>query len=180
MPQKQTRKANKKDYTRKANKKDYKLFLRKLKKKDIKLLFKDTYLAVIKNSCGSIMWSNNYALVKGTKYDLVDNGDLSCAFFVSSILKMFDLISGLHITTKGLEKDLIKSGWHRITVSSYMPSGSVLIWESKGGYKHSGFYFGQKRAISIWTYHNFPIIHHWTYNNSRKIIRAYYHSRIKN
>jgi hypothetical protein len=162
----------------------------KHKKVLVKTLLKDTYLAIIKNACGSVIWSNYYALVNGKKEDIVHDGATSCAFFVSSILKTFDLIKKLHLTVKGTEKDLKESGWQRIKVSSKMPKGSIIIWERKLSvdkqlkkqerHNHIGFYIGDEKAVSIWTYHNFPVIHHWTYNKSRKIIRVYWNKQIKN
>jgi len=162
----------------------------KPKKLSVKTLFKDTYLAIIKNACGSVMWSNCYALVNGEKKDIVQDGELSCAFFVASILKVFDFIQTLHFTVKGTEKDLKKSGWERISISSKMPKSSIIIWEKKllpdkqlrklGKHIHIGFYIGDKKAVSLWAYHNFPVIHHWTYNKSRKIIRVYWNKQIKN
>ncbi len=139
----------------------------------VKLLKRETYLAMIKNSAGSRLWRNNYALVNGRREDIVHNGNTSCAFFVSSVLKIFSLIKDIHLTVKGLEKDLNASGWKEVPISSTIPQGSILIWDKQKGHYHSGFYIGNKKAISIWTYHSFPIIHHWTYRGSRKIIRAY-------
>jgi len=160
------------------------------KKLSIKLLKKDTYLAMITNACGSTMWANNYALVNGKKEDIVSNGATSCAFFVCSILKIFDLIKEMHVTVLGTEKDLKESGWKSIPISSKMPIGSVIIWESKKSWHvvlkkyvnhyHIGFYLGKEKAISIGSpYNNFPVIHHWTYNNTKKIIKAYWNPKIQ-
>ncbi len=148
------------------------------KNTEIKLLKRDTYLAMIKNSCGSLLWCNNYALVNGKKRDIVHNGSTSCAFFVSSILKTFDLIKGVHVTVKGTEKDLRKSQWKEILVIPKIAPGSILVWKEQKGHSHIGFYMGNQKAISIWIYHNFPIIHHWTYNGKRKIIRAYWNKEL--
>ena len=147
---------------------------RKTKKPAIQLLKKDTYLVMIQNAAGSQLWKNSYALVNDKKTDIVHNGNTSYAFFVSSILKLFNLIQDIHLTVRGLEKDLQKSGWRSIPISPKMPKGSVLIWEKQGGHLHTGFYIGNKKAVSIWVYHNFPIIHSWnTYSKSREIIRVY-------
>lgn len=156
----------------------------------IHLLTKDTYLAMIKNACGSVMWSNSYALINGKKEDIVHNGVTSCAFFATSILKIFNLIKELHLTVKGAEKDLKQSGWQRISISPKIPAGSILIWEKKrpldagikryGSHYHIGFYLGKEKAVSIWAYHNFPVIHHWTYSDTRKVLRAYWNPQIKN
>ena len=162
----------------------------KIKKLSVKTLLKDSYLAIINNSCGSIIWSNYYTLVNGKREDIVHDGLASCAFFVSSILKLLNLIEGLHLTVGGTEKDLKKSGWERISISPKMPKGSVLIWEKKlladkqikkrEKHYHIGFYIGYEKAVSIWSYSKYPTIHHWTYNETRKIIRAYWNPKIKN
>jgi len=162
----------------------------KPKKLSVKTLLRDTYLAMIKNACGSVIWRNYYALVNGKREDMLHNGATSCTFFVSSILKIFNLIKELHLTVKGMEKDLKESEWQIIKVSSKMPVGSVVIWEKKspvdkilrkrGEHYHIGFYIGDEKAVSLWAYHNFPVIHHWTYNGTRKIIRVYWNKQIKN
>ena len=152
--------------------------------KPSKLLMKDTYLQMIINASGSSLWLNNYGIVNGKKADLVANGSLSCAFFVTSILKMFDLIRNLHLTVEGTEKDLIKSGWQEIRISKNMPEGAILIWEkqktldSNTFHLHIGFYLGEEKAISNSEVNRFPIIHHYTYYNTRQIIKAYYHKKL--
>ena len=60
------------------------------KQKVIPILF-DTYIVVIKNSVGSNIFRNSYAKVNGKKKDILKNGKVSCAFFVSSILALFPL-----------------------------------------------------------------------------------------
>ena len=162
----------------------------KPKKLSVKTLLRDSYLVIINNSCGSVIWSNYYALVNGKREDIVHDGLASCAFFASSILKLFDLIEGLHLTVNGTEKDLKKSGWERISISPKMPKGSVLIWGKKlladkqvkkrEKHFHIGFYIGYEKAVSIWSYSKYPTIHHWTYNGTRKIIRVYWNKQIKN
>ncbi|MDD5760591.1 MAG: hypothetical protein PHF45_00820 [Candidatus Pacebacteria bacterium] len=152
----------------------------KKQKMSLKLLTKDNYLSMIENACGAKIWANAYCLVNGRKEDILYNGSVSCAYFVSSILKLFNFIKELHLTVKGTEKDLRESGWEKIYVSSKIPRGSVLIWAKKGQHSHIGFYIGKERAISLWSYHNFPVIHHWTYKGKRKIIRAYWNPKIKN
>ncbi|MGB9763354.1 MAG: hypothetical protein ACPLW7_05125 [Minisyncoccia bacterium] len=154
----------------------------------IKLYKKDTYLKMIINSCGAKIWRNNYGMINNKKIDLVENGALSCAFFVTSILKIFDLISFLHLTVEGAEKDLIENNWKSIKISRNMPRGTVIIWEKQendgkdkkqlGGHLHIGFYLGNGKAVSNSTKNGYPIIHHWTYQNSRKIIKAYYNKKL--
>lgn len=132
----------------------------------------DSYLAVIKNSIGSNLFRNYYAEVNGVKTDIIKNGELSCAFFVSSVLILFKLIKeGLHMTVDGTVRDMKQSGWQTIEESKI---GSVLVWEaldfgSGGIHKHIGFYVGNDQAISTNYKLGQPAIHQWTFNDKRKI-----------
>jgi len=145
------------------------------KEKVIPILF-DTYIAVIKNSVGSKMFRNSYAKINGPsaragkKTDILQNGNLSCAFFVSSILVLFKLIKEIHATVDGTVKDLERSGCQKITKPKI---GSVIVWEkidfgNKDFYKHIGFYIGNNKAISTNSFKKGqPTVHHWTYGIKR-------------
>lgn len=136
-------------------------------------LVKDTYLAVIKNSVGSKTWRNFYAKVNNQKTDIMKDGDLSCAYFVSSVLKLFNLIIEIHGTVDGTIRDLEKTGWRKIKDPKV---GSVLVWEAKEGknnenHKHIGFYLGDDVAISNSSKSGKIAEHHFTFGtkNSRPI-----------
>ncbi len=139
------------------------------KEKVIPILF-DTYIAIIKNSVGSKIFRNSYAKVNGKKKDILRNGKLSCAFFVSSILALFPLFGLIkyppHGTVDGTIRDLEESGWEKIKNPKV---GSILVWEkidygNKNFHKHIGFYIGGSKAISTSNVkHGKPTIHHWTY-----------------
>jgi len=129
-----------------------------------------TYLSIIKNIAGSKSFRHLYAKVGGKKTDILKNGRLSCAFFVSSILKIFGQIKNLHATVAGTEKDLKSSGWHKIKI---LKEGSVIIWEKINNHSHIGFYLGDNKAISNDSKSRAPEIHHYAYNGKRKIISVY-------
>lgn len=139
------------------------------KQKVIPILF-DTYIAIIKNSVGSKMFRNSYAKINGKKTDILKNGMLSCAFFVSSILVLFKLIREIHGTVDGTVRDLEQSGWKKIAKPKV---GSVIVWEkidfgNKNFHKHIGFYIGNNKAISTNSFKKGqPVIHHWTYEIKR-------------
>ncbi len=132
-----------------------------------KILFFDTYLAVINNSVGANMFRNFYMEVDGKKFDATKNGIVSCAFFVSNLLNMFKalgLIDGPHATVKSTVADMLKNGWKEI----FEPrSGAVLVWEEKeshgGRNKHIGFYVGNDLAVSNDADGGSPDFHHWTF-----------------
>jgi len=139
-------------------------------KSKIELLLYDTYLAFIKNSVGSKSFRNLYLLQDNRKIDALNNGQFSCAVFVSWVLRIFYLIKEGHATVEGLMEDLKKSGWYEIKKPKI---GSILVWEEiflNGTLnRHMGFYVGNKKAISNSRNKKTPVKHHWTFNGKRKV-----------
>jgi hypothetical protein len=136
-----------------------------VKKAPVVILKKESYLAMINNAVGTNIFRNLYALVDGEKNDIVENGDLSCAFFVSSILHQFHLITSPHATVSGLERDLKNSGWK---VTGEYHQGDVIIWEPKIQnnneiHTHAGFFIGEDQAISNSCENKTPQKHHFTF-----------------
>jgi hypothetical protein len=140
-------------------------------------LIYDSYLAMIKNSVGTKMFRNLYLEKKNQRIDITNRGSLSCAFFVSNILLIFDLISSGHATVEATTKDMKRNGWKRISQKEAKP-GDIIIWEKKKDingrlHLHNGFYIGNKKAISNDSNKGVPIIHNWDYNNKRRIVAIY-------
>lgn len=140
-------------------------------KSKVELILYDTYLAFIKNSVGSKIFRNSYAKVNGKKVDILHNGKLSCAVYVSSLLVLFKLIKEPHAVVDSTVKDLLASNWKIVKEPK---AGSILVWgEVDFGdnekHKHIGFYLGNKKALSNRTELGYPVKHHWTYGGKRKI-----------
>jgi hypothetical protein len=142
-----------------------------------RILLYESYLRMIENSVGTKMFRNLYLEHGDRKIDVTENGDLSCAFFVSNVLLIWGLISEGHATIKGTIKDMKKNGWKEVSPGKIRP-GDVIVWgEKKSGKRrirsHVGFYVGDEKTIS----HSDGIkainCHHWTYNNKRKITAVY-------
>ncbi|MBI2482087.1 MAG: hypothetical protein HYV76_00765 [Candidatus Vogelbacteria bacterium] len=149
----------------------------------IKPLLFETYLVMIKNAVGTKMFQSGFAEVDGVKTEITKSGDLSCAFFVSSFLKIFDLIDGIHVTVDGTTRALEQADWQK---TKELKPGSVLIWESqideKGeNHKHIGFYLGDDQAISNDSKSGTPVIHNVIFNNAkpRYIITIYWSDKLK-
>ncbi len=156
-------------------------------KAKFKILDYQNYCQMIKNSQGSQMFRHLYVLKNGKKRDILKNGQLSCAYYVSSILKIFDLISQPHATVKGAIKDMLKNGWRP---TKKLKSGNVLVWQEKKcvngrAHQHLGFYLGDSKAIRNKHERGVPIIHHFTYGQTktgqprRKIIQILAHKFIE-
>ena len=133
------------------------------------------------------MFRHLYVLDDKKVKDILKNGRLSCAYYVSMVLKMFDLISQPHATVKGALRDMQKNGWR--TTRQFKP-GNVLVWEEKKfsdgeTHQHLGFYLGKDKAISNSDQKSVPLVHHLTYGQTkdgqpkRKIIQMLTHRLIK-
>ena len=116
------------------------------------ILQRKSYLALIKNSPGTQMFRSVIGLYKGKERDILNDGDLSCAYFVSSVLKLFDLVSGKHLTVSGTISDMREHGWTRLSDGDVRP-GAVILWKPKRGsdgkdHPHVGFALGKGKAVS--------------------------------
>ena len=142
-------------------------------------LIRESILAFVKNSVGSNMFRNLYAEVNGERKDILEDGRISCAAFVSAILLQFGLIKKGHATVDGTIGDMEDSGWIKIDKPK---EGCVLLWEPMeidgSVNKHIGFYINNDQAISNSFEKRTPQIHHWTYNDKRKITAMYWHNKL--
>lgn len=119
------------------------------------------------------MFRELYLKQDGKIFNAMEDGDLSCAFYVSSLLKIFNLIKDVHGTVSGTVKDIEDSGWIKVATPS---PGDVLIWEADEKselHKHIGFYVGKNIAISNSSTKKRVIKHNWTYGETRKFEAIY-------
>lgn len=140
----------------------------------------DTYLTAIKNSVNSNIFRNLYVEIDGLEKDITENGNLSCALFVSSLLLIFKLIKDPHATVDGTVRDLKESGWTEITEPKI---GCVLVWGKvdfgeNNFHKHIGFYVGEKIAISNNSEKGFPTEHNFEFYGQRKIEFMLWHPKL--
>lgn len=157
-----------------------------MEQKSIKLLPAESYLAFIKNSIGSNCFRNLFALVDGEKKDILRDGELSCAYFVSAVLTIFKIIDRPHTTVAGLVKTLSEStSWRKISLGDKLISGDVIVWEklldeNNEWHEHVGFYVGNDQAVSNSSEDKTPILHHFTYGeekggSKRKLVAVFHY-----
>lgn len=140
-----------------------------------------SYLAAIRNSVGSHMFRHLYAVdEQGNRSDILQNGRLSCAYYVAFILYHFQLIKQPHATVTSTVKDIEGHGW---TVVDSPEVGDVLLWEPSiehvegESHEHLGFYIGDERAVSNSSTSGEIVEHDWTFgvdnegNPNRKITK---------
>lgn len=133
-----------------------------LKEEGYPLALLPTYLAMIDNSRWSRQYSRLYVETPGGPTDVIGDGDLACALFVSSILHIFDLIEGgVHTTVSETVSDLETSGWYRIEEAR---PGCVIVWAAKACtdglmHRHIGFCLSDGVAVSNSSRTKCPIAH---------------------
>lgn len=145
-----------------------------------KILTKDNYLQMIKNSVGTSLFKNFYAEVDGVKKDIAENGNLSCALYVSNILLINKLIGEGHANVKSTIVDMKKSGWQEI---SELKLGAVLYWEAvdfgaTGMHEHIGFYIGNNTAVSNNSNTGSISVHSHDFDGTRKIKNIFWHEKL--
>lgn len=140
------------------------------------LLTHKNYFIAIKKSVGTQIFQNVFAEINGEEKDITQDGELSCAYFVSSILMMFHLIDinkAPHSTISGAIKNMEKSGWKNISADN-LEEGDVIVWNKiidvdDEEHQHIGFYIGKSLAVSNSSKKRIPDEHHYTYNGKRGI-----------
>ena len=104
----------------------------------------------------------------GKKINLTKGGDLSCDLFVSSILKLFDIIPNIHLTVGSVVADLLKHQAKEVSIHK-ISSGDIIVWTEKNKHQHIGFYVGNFQAISNDSKLKKISKHHYTFNGKRPI-----------
>lgn len=151
-----------------------------------KLDFLSSYIAMIESSVGANLFRHRYYHIGGQSLDVLEDGDLSCAMYVSSILYLSKLIGNLHTTVNGTIEDIEASGWFKI---SEPRKGAIMLWGFKkkddgtqGKHRHVGFYIDPESAISNDSTTRVVARHHPTYGtfengeSCRDIQAFYWHS----
>jgi len=160
----------------------------------IEYLFKKNYLTMIKNAAKgqNFMFRNFFIVQDGIEKDASEDGGISCAVFVSSILYLHNSlleflkkpywIKFTHANVPSTTKDMLECGWYEI---NGLRPGAVIIWEKRLGrddnmwHEHNGFCISDIEAISNDSKGTgFPWKHHITYNGTRKIEKIYWHDNL--
>ena len=153
----------------------------------MKLLKHRNFSSYIEGSVGSNAYRHIFVCDdNGEERDIVEDGQLSCAYFASSAMLVAGLIKSVHATVASTLKDMEVSGWVR--VSEPRP-GCVILWasdlEAGAQHAHVGFYVGNDEAISNSTSERVPRRHHVTYGVNddgtpkRPIVSYWWHSDLE-
>lgn len=121
-----------------------------IEEEEYPLALRESLLSVIEGSIGTSMFRTLYRATDDGPDDVIDDGDLGCAFYASGILSMFELIGrGVHTTVKVTLEDMLESGWVEVEAPEAL---AVVLWGEKMGddnrpHYHIGFCVNTTEAI---------------------------------
>jgi len=138
---------------------------------------KKSLLETIKGSTGSRMFRHLYIIEKDHSEDILKDGEVACAFYVTSILKLYNLIDEIHTTVNGALKALKKSQWKKVSLID-MRAGDILVWDHEGVHAHIGFAISHNRAISNSSTKHTPVRHSFDFAGTREVITVLRHELI--
>lgn len=102
-----------------------------LKEEEYPLALRESLLAVLEGSLGTAMFRTLYRTLDSGPEDVINDGDLGCAFYVSTILSMFELIAhGVHTTVQVTLEDMEESGWQKVETPEPL---AIVLWGEKQG-----------------------------------------------
>lgn len=143
---------------------------------------KQTLIGIINNSVGSNLFrSAFFDDDKGQLVDILDDWDLSCAYFVSCILNIVGIIHSVHCTVNWTLKAMESNGWVKLEFTSIeqIPVGSIILRENNfgkdGSHDHIWFYIWQGQAVSNCSSKRAICKHPADYSWDSQIIAIYYH-----
>jgi len=122
---------------------------------NIEILRKETLIKLIENSVGSRMFRSLFVRYRdgGEIKDILNNGEISCAYFVSSLLYITDMINKPRATVMSVERFLKESGqWEEVDLK-HAEAGDVVVWEKQvfpdgKEHAHIGFIISKDEAVS--------------------------------
>lgn len=153
------------------------------------IMRKETFLKMVENSEGCKLFNSLMMKKGGEVFDILDDGDVSCATFTSSILFLNRFLPEQKSTVKGLsdvlsgETEFKPDRFIEIPIADFIPEkGDVVFWESIMGddgaaHRHVGFVLNENEAVSTsGIYHS--VIRHPLYKKpgtdiDRKIERVF-------
>lgn len=129
-----------------------------------------TYISLINNSIDTKIFRNMFvSSVDGESRDVTQDGRLSCAYFVSSILVISSYLNRVHSTVEITISDFEKYKWKSFSEPAV---GDVVEWPKNAeGHAHVGFYVGEGEAVSNSEDQRSPVRHSIIMKDGRKPLR---------
>lgn len=165
---------------------------------------KETYLALIKNSIGSELFSDLFFYNNSDEdfegipahevVNVTKGGQLACPYYVSCLLHLIGgVIDSPHATIEGTLRAMVARGWQEIPLGENLHSGDVVVWVRKEddgaghyaeGHQHIGFILDNHTATSSSSRQKKIISHDPEFKNmgaevkERTIVKIYAHPEL--
>lgn len=108
----------------------------------------------------------------GEESDVLQDGTLSCAYVVSSLLTLYGLLDRPHATVATTLEKMTEAGW---TVSSMPRPGAVAYWPEYNGNEHIGIVLDSETYVSNSSDTHTPVKHGPILKNGVKVAKYYVH-----
>lgn len=153
------------------------IYNRRMPDKNLEKLVLKSLLAAANGAIGSGMFQQLFVRDRttGRVRDVMNNGELSCAYFISSLLLIFGLIDRAHATVATTVASLKEAGWQETQLP--VP-GAIAVWPELHGHEHIGIVVDDDMAISNAQTTRAPKQHSLTLADSRKPVAFYVHPNL--
>jgi hypothetical protein len=144
---------------------------------NIEKLSRKNLLYAIKAVVGSRLFRHLYIrnIATGEELDAVQDGQLSCALMVSSLLALQGLIDRPHATVATTLAKIKDAGWY--TIDQPRP-GAIVVWPPRDGHEHIGFVLDENSCVSNSDQERVPIEHPPKMYDGREPIAYYWHKAL--
>lgn len=122
---------------------------------NIEILKYETLVRSIENSVDTKLFNSLMVRYKdsGTIADILNDGEYSCAFFVSSLLTLFEAIEKPHATVANLKKTIVEDPkWSEVERALAKPGDVVFyektVFDNGSAHEHVGFVVDTDSAVS--------------------------------
>lgn len=116
---------------------------------------RQTFLKMLENSVGTKLFNSLFVLFKDTNTtkDVLNDGEFSCAFFVSGILVLGGYLQRPNATVASLYKQCQTQNWTTVADQKDIEAGDIIFWEKTkfadgSENEHVGFAVSQEEAVS--------------------------------
>ncbi len=127
-------------------------------------VIKKTLLGQVHGAVGSKQYQQLWVQQRKRLINVVQNGEHSCAYFISSVLHNLQLIAAPRATVVNLVKEMQAAGWYEIKTPK---AGALVVWAVQDGHKHIGVYVGKEMCISNSTSKKVPAMHDWKFRTKK-------------
>lgn len=131
-------------------------------------------LTAIEASIGSQLFRHLYVRDEaGAELDVLEEGELSCAYFVSSLLALAGRMDRPHATVASTVRYFEQSpSWQKTEAPT---PGDIICWDAgTHGHPHVGFWIGDGEAVSNSFHLRVPVHHSLELDDGRTPV-AYWH-----